>query len=53
MIKPAPSDGPGFVKEAIDIRERGSALMGVVVLPEDVIPDKKITSLTYAICYIE
>ena len=46
-MDPEPSDGEVFLKEVQVLQERRKSLLGVELLPETVIPGKKITTITY------
>ncbi len=45
-MKPSPPGGERFLKEASTLQERRKSLQSVEVLPEDIIPAKKMATLT-------
>ncbi len=46
LMKPSLPDGERFLKEATTLQERRKSLQSVEVLPEDIVPAKKMTTLT-------
>lgn len=46
-MSPEPSDCEMFLKEASLLQERRKSLLGVELLPELVIPAKKMSTITY------